>query len=289
VIACPICRATSGRVEHREPALEVWRCGGCGHRRATHAAPASATDYYENTPQDERFVASLRVTRERQAREILGRVGRAALPAGDWLDFGAGRGWFLRVARAAGVAPVSGFDTSRLATESLSADGFAMARASTSDPFWPDWSSLPRAPRVVFFLDVIEHFEGEEARRALVRLRAELPALEAVVIKVPAAEGVFFRAARALKAVAPAPYRQLFQVGTVPPHEHYFCRRSFETLLGQTGFSIVDAWGDRDVDDLFQRIPPLAHWPGGRWASRAAGLFPADARVAIARVSAGSS
>lgn len=280
---CPICRATDEVLEHREPELEVWRCRGCGHRRATHAS-APATDYYENTPQDPRFVASLGLTRRRQAGDILARLARAGAPKAELLDFGCGRGWFLREARTAGLSGLAAFETSRLAVEELTRDGFPVARPSASDPYWPDWSSLPARPRVVSFLDVIEHFPGDGPRAALRRLREELPGLEAIVIKVPTSEGVFFRAARAVKARVPGLYRQLFQVGTHPPHEHYFCRRSFELLLGDVGFAVVDLWGDRDVDDLFQRIPPIAHWPGGRLAARAAGLFPSDSMIAIARV-----
>jgi hypothetical protein len=136
---------------------------------------------------------------------------------------------------------------------------------------------------VVCLLDVIEHFPGAGPFVALRRLRDELPALEAVVVKVPTSEGAFFRAARLVKPRVPGLYRQLFQVGTDPPHEHYFCRRSFELLLREAGFTIAELWGDRDVDDLFQRIPALAHLPGGRWAGRVAGLFPSDALIAIAR------
>lgn len=278
-----MCRASEASLEHRQPDLEVWRCRACGHRRAAHAAPAVASDYYENTPQDDRFVASLGLTRRRQARDILARLDRAGVAPAGWLDFGCGRGGFLREARAGGVTELSGFDTSRLSTETLAAEGFAMATPSPQDPAWPDWSGLPTRPRLVSLLDVIEHFEGDGPRRALRRLRDELPALEAVVVKVPVAEGALFQAARTIRRFAPGPYRQLFQVGTAPPHFHYFCRRSLTDLLAGAGFSVVDLWTDRDVDDLFGRMPAIAHWPGGRLAARAVGLFPADAMIAIAR------
>jgi hypothetical protein len=54
-------------------------------------------------------------------------------------------------------------------------------------------------------------------------------------------------------------------------------------LLDEAGFRAVAAWGDRDVDDVFHRIPPIAHWPGGRAAAHLARLFPADALVVVAR------
>jgi len=281
--ACAICHSRGRRAEHREPALEVWRCRGCGHREARHVPPARPSDYYENTPQDPRFVASLGVTRRRQARAILSLFERALGTPDGWLDFGCGRGWFLREARAAGVARLAGFDSSPLSTAALRDEGFEIARPSAADPGWPDWSSLGAAPRRLGLLDVIEHFPDEGPRRVLERLRAELPTLEAIVVKVPVAEGALFQAARALRPLAGGPYRQLFQVGTHPPHYHYFCWRSLEMLLEQSGFRLVDLWPDADVDDLFQRIPPIARWPGGAWAARAVRLFPADALVAIAR------
>jgi hypothetical protein len=282
VSACPVCDSHERAREHEDAELSTWRCRACGHRTAEHAAAEARSDYYEHTPQDPRFVASLGATRRRQAGDILARVAALDEAPWSWLDLGCGRGWFLREARARGVARAWGFDTSRLATDALRGDGFPMAGAAGA-ALWPDWSTLPGPPDYVSLLDVLEHFEGGEARAALVRLRAELPALRAVVVKVPTSEGVFFRAARALAAAAPGAYRQLFQVGTFPPHWHYFCRGSLERLLADAGFETIASWTDRDVDNLFHRIPAIASWPGGALAAGAVRLLPADALIVVAR------
>jgi hypothetical protein len=281
--ACAICGSAERADEYHDETLDVTLCRACGHREAAHPAPEQLTDYYDNTPQDPRFVESLGVTRKRQARAILTRFSRLLGAPQSWLDFGCGRGWFLREARSFGVATVGGFDASALATTALSAEGFAMARSRGEDALWPDWSTLAVPPQQVSLLDVLEHFPGSEARKVLLRLRDELPSLSALIIKVPVSEGIFFRTAQAARKFAPGPYRQLHQTGTFPPHYHYFCRGSLRSLLEQTGFQLVDTWGDRDVDDLFARMPAIAHWPGGALAARGAGLFPADSQIAIAK------
>lgn len=286
---CTICGSRDLRPEYSSPSFSVWRCRDCGHREAAHSAEAPRTDYYEHTPSEENFVQSLLETRRRQAREILDKLVPVLREGEDaWLDFGCGRGSFLEEARAHGYANVGGFEASRLSTEWLEGKGIPMAKPSAADPYWPDWESLPFVPGVVSLLDVAEHFEGEGVRVLLRRMLAEVPDLKWIVIKVPVSEGILFRAARAMKALAPGPYRQLFQVGTYPPHFHYFSNESLIRLLKELGLKIELSWPDPDLDNLFHRIPALGFLPGGRWAARFFRLFHGDTRIVCARVPAAS-
>jgi hypothetical protein len=199
------------------------------------------------------------------------------------VDLGSGRGWFLDEARAAGIAPLAGFDTSDLARRWLREADVPAAVPRSDNPTWPDWSSLAFVPAVVTVLDVLEHFPREHAEAALRRLRAELPGLRCVVVKVPVSDGVLYRSARALKRIHPEPYRQLYQVGTSPPHHHYFSRRSLRLILEKAGFAVTELWTDPDVDNLFHRIPSLAQLPGGGLAARVLRWGPADSAIAFAR------
>ena len=282
---CAVCDGSPLKVEYATSELTVTVCARCDHREARHAPTgAAATDYHEHTPQDDAFLASLQRTRRRQARDILTRFAAGATRPHAWLEFGSGRGWFLDEARRAGVDPLAGFDTSARASGWLAAEGYQVAQPRGGEPSWPDWASLPFAPRVISALDVIEHLPGADAGEALRRFRVELPRLTWLVVKVPISDGVLYRTARTARRLFPLPYRHLYQVGTSPPHYHYFSPRSLRTLLERAGFHVTDFWTDHDVDNLFHRIPPLAHLPGGEHAARAIRLFPADAAIAVARV-----
>jgi SAM-dependent methyltransferase len=246
-----------------------------------HPAATGPSDYYENTPNSELFVRGLRETRERQARELIARLGRAGEADRPWLDFGCGRGWFLQQAKAAGRRRLAGFDASEISLGWLREEGMAGARPRP-DEFWPDWNTLGEAPEVVSLLDVLEHFR--DPRAVLERLARELPALRRIVVKVPTAEGILFQVAKAARGFAPSIYEQLFQVGTFPPHYHYFSRASFRALLKKLPFEIEGEWRDREVDNLFWRIPALEKLPGGELAGGLLGLLPKDSTTWLLKV-----
>ncbi|HKO49901.1 MAG TPA: class I SAM-dependent methyltransferase [Polyangiaceae bacterium] len=280
---CPVCRSNQTLSEYSSASLAVDRCASCEHRFARHSPVVEASDYYEHTPQSVQFVSSLEFTRRRQARLILSRFARHGKTS-DWLDFGCGRGWFLDEARSRASGAIAGFDSSALSRTWLRESGLLAAEPRTDDPFWPDWSSLPFSPRVVSFLDVIEHVAEGGAERLLRRLHEELPALEWIVLKVPASEGILYRTAHAIRNAFPGPYQQLHQVGTSPPHHHYFSQRSLRTLIVNAGYVVVDLMLDHDVDNVFHRSGSLARLPGGALLTRLIRLGPADSVIMFARV-----
>lgn len=275
---CHVCGAAL-REEHADATLSVFRCGACEHRQARHLRAATG-DYYEHTPQAPAFLASLEETRRRQARELLARVTPRVGTAAPWLDFGCGRGWFLDEAARAGRPALAGFDSSALSRQWLADRGVAAPAPRADDAHWPDWSTSAVRPEVASLLDVVEHFEAPEA--PLARLATELPTLRWAVVKVPISDGALFQVARRLRQVAPGPYRQLFQVGTTPPHWHYFSRAS----LARWAASLVDwrpalEWTDPDVDDLFGRVGALQGLPGGRQAARLLRHLPHDSALVL--------
>ena len=280
---CPICGLCAGQPEYASASLAVDKCANCGHRVARHTTGTPMSDYYEHTPQSAQFLSSLEHTRRRQARLVLSRFVEHHELA-DWLDFGCGRGWFLDEARARATGPIAGFDSSLLSRSWLRERSILAAEPRTDDPLWPDWASLPFSPRVVSLLDVIEHIAERGAERLLQRLRQELPALEWVVLKVPASEGVLYRTAQALRYAFPGLYLQLYQVGTSPPHHHYFSHHSLHSLVANAGYSVVDLMLDHDIDNVFQRVESLAWLPGGTLPTRLIRLGPADSVIVFAKV-----
>jgi len=280
---CPICGSNVTQPEYVSTSLEVDRCADCGHRFSHHAEWRETSDYYEHTPQRARFVSSLQYTRRRQARVMLSRFARLG-ELSDWLDFGCGRGWFLEEARTRASGPIAGFDSSVISRSWLRQRGILAAEPLTDDPFWPDWASLPFSPRIVSLLDVVEHLAQGDAERLLRRLREELPALEWLLLKVPASEGILYRIAHALRNAFPGLYLQLHQVGTSPAHHHYFSHQSLQTLVVNAGYVVVDLMVDHDVDNVFHRSAALERLPGGELAGRLIRIGPADSVIIIARV-----
>jgi Methyltransferase domain len=248
---CPICGAAGLHPSFALPGLEVWHCSRCGHRVARHeSSPSGAADYHQQYEQGA-FLDSLRATRLRQATEIVGAIGRHSSHPGAVLDFGAGRGFFLEVCRREGLVPLAGADTSELAVGELRISGVeAHLLSEGTDTVSSLALALSFQPRVVTLLDVVEHLPPESLSQFLGSLLRELGGgLELLVIKVPLAEGLLYGIARVAAALGVSgPLRQLYQVGTWPPHLSYFSVRSMTTLLESGGLAIVERVDDLDFE-----------------------------------------
>ena len=167
---CPICGG-SLLPQFGMPQLSIQKCRVCAHRIATHRADAtSPVDYHQQYDQGT-FLDSLRATRLRQAHRII-RTIRRVLPDGDRiLDFGAGRGWFLDVCRESGMRSrcsghlAVGREDSERPTEGI----VGLLLNDNGQGFDPN--AVPFAPRVLTFLDVIEHFPPAQLHRRIERSR----------------------------------------------------------------------------------------------------------------------
>jgi hypothetical protein len=291
---CPICGQPLLRTTGT-PHVTSLRCPGCGHTVAEHRSGAeSAVDYHRQYDEGE-FLGSLATTRRRQAKAILGRI-RAQLPDADaLLDFGAGRGWFLDEARASGMTRLAGTDTSSDAVSGLRERGTegVLIPPPTESAWDVRLGTLSFRPRIVTFLDVIEHFPAERLSSMFAGIVDQLrPELELVAIKVPVSDGFLYRTAGVLaRAGVTGPLDQLYQVGTFPPHYSYFSRRSLAELLARHGLKQVDAFGllEFDPSTFGSRVAALRRAP--RAATRLLGATTAlvaerttqDSYVALAR------
>lgn len=246
---CPICGG--GRLDRplALPGLRIIRCRSCGHRIATHDADAHTADDYHAQYDGGAFLDSLRATRVRQARLLIGILRRYVPDLSGVVDYGAGRGWFLEACRAAKVAPLAGVDTSDIAVDGLRASGIEAHRLPDGENQPGVLSRLSFRPRVITLLDVLEHFPPDELES---RLRGIVSAcgseLELVVVKVPVA-GLLYGGATVLRGLGrPGPIRQLYQAGTWPPHFNYFSEDSAKRLLAAAGLTLVESVGDRDFE-----------------------------------------
>ena len=248
---CTVCGGEELRPDVGTTHVSIRRCLRCGHRTAAHRAAAVATDYHGQYDQGV-FLDALAVTRRRQARIVWDLIRKNVTRPDSLLDFGAGRGWFLELARSEGVRQLAGTDTSVSAIEGLRARGVEALAVPLPGPAGWDLplSAISFRPRVLTLLDVIEHFPPERLAVMFADIIDRLrPELELVAVKVPVADGVLYRIARALARFGLfAPLDQLYQVGTEPPHLGYFTRRSLDTFLSAQGLRVVSRIGILDFD-----------------------------------------
>jgi methyltransferase family protein len=292
--ACPICGDTDLQNDVGTPRVSIRRCGRCGHRIAEHhATVATGTDYHRQYDQGE-FLDALAATRRRQAIEIWARIRTRIDPPDALLDFGAGRGWLLDEARRSGARQLAGADTSAIAVADLRDRGIqALVIPSPGATGWDlPFTGLSFRPRVLALLDVIEHFPAARLPELFINVVDGLrPELELVVVKVPVADGILYRLARALaRARIFGPLEQLYQVGTEPPHLSYFTRRSLHVFLSARGLRVADRLGLVELDpaSMGARVAALRGLPRpvtasiGAIAAWVAGHTWQDAYVALA-------
>lgn len=242
--------------EKRTPELTVSRCPGCGHHTADHKGVSPSTDYHSQYDQGG-YLANLEITRRRQARRISDLLSDLKISPEKLLDFGAGRGWFLKELKHRGVSMLAGADTSEMSIKTLNSAGIETAGIHIyKDGLSAETEGLSFKPAAVSLLDVIEHFPPADGiERFLRELLKSLPDARTIIIKVPISDGILFRVAALLSFFGwHGPYHQLFQVGTFPPHFHYFSKKSLALFLKKLGLRELRGIDDSEVDDILGRV-----------------------------------
>lgn len=294
-MTCWVCSG-SKRVWLEDSLVRVEVCRACGHLFIEHL-PARATekaqDYHAECGLDS-LLQSLFATRERQAHAIVNVLRRLGVHD-RLLDYGCGRGIFLKVASVEGFLELAGADNSKLATDWLRSSGFSAVDVDPASIGLALVSNagLPFVPRAISFLDVIEHFPGDLVETFRPWIRDLPPQTELLVFKVPVRQGILFRAAHWLHtAGVPGPLRQLFQVGSLYPHLQYFSHRSLSLFCQRLGLTVVEVWDDPDFEPAtlgarapaLQRLPEVpVQWMSGAVARVAKTLKACDSRAVFAR------
>ena len=278
---------------------ECWVCGGrvsrylqlgtvtidscqlCDHLTVIHPSVKEIGPDYHLAYDQTKFLSALEATRRRQAKDIMATLSRHGADSAI-LDYGCGRGFFLEACMAAGLRALAGADTSDLAVSHLRELGLEAVRIERDDSLLSDMAGFSFVPRTITFLDVIEHFPDDMVATFsswLARLPQET---RFFLFKVPCREGVLFRTSRRLASLGiSGPIKQLFQIGTFPPHLQYFSSRSLRRFVENLGLAIAEEWGDSDVepDQLRNRAPSLKAFPPGLVSSAASLLIGCGRRI----------
>jgi hypothetical protein len=253
----------------------------------------AGTDYHRQYDEGT-FLETLAATRRQQAAEIWTLIRSRVDPPDALLDLGSGRGWFLEHARAAGARRLAGADTSPVAVDELRRLGIECLRIPSSAASGWDvpLAELTFRPRILTLLDVIEHLPADRLASMFEEIVGGLrPEIELVVVKVPVADGLLYRLARALARIRVfGPLDQLYQVGTEPPHRSYFTRRSLDAFLSARTMRVVGRLDLLEFDPrsfggrvaALRRLPQAVTELLGTIIAWTAGRTSQDAYVALA-------
>jgi hypothetical protein len=245
---CPICKSQGSRVERKmNSALKVHYCPNCHHRTAEHGQGSQNLKDYHLQYEQNKFVESLRQTRIRQANLIYDVLHQLRGEVNCVVDVGSGRGWLLETFKEKGVAKLAGMENSKVGLATLAALKIPGIETDASLRFAPE--GVPFAPRVICFLDVLEHFSGSVQAVLEPFMQNFHDSIEFIVIKVPASDGLLYRIANGLAGLGwYRPLAQLYQVGTFPPHYHYFSSQSLDKLASMNPEIATHIIGDQDFE-----------------------------------------
>ena len=216
---CPACEGEE--FETRDVAgVTIHRCRKCGLRTSP---PRGRIDTSYGSVDAGAYRTSIGSVREAQARAIVA-FAQAHGATGEWLDVGCGYGYVLAAAREAGFR-VRGIEPNAVAAAAAESRGLEVHRGVL------DGETTPAT--IVSTLDVLEHVEDIDAFARLVRAKAQ----SLWVIKVPSADGLFYRIAHALRLRSAV--ERLWQLHYEHPHVFYFDESSLARFLRKHGFEIV--------------------------------------------------
>jgi len=249
-MTCPVC-ASRERESKRIAGLAIDRCGACG-LRTRFVSQRKGTSYAD--VERVAYQQSIGVVRRAQAETIVAHV-RAHGGEGEWLDVGCGFGYVLDAARQAGFR-VRGIEPDAIAARA------ARERVGNVEQGFLD-ETTPAAD-VLATLDVLEHLDDINAFARLVREKVR----SLWVIKVPSADGLFFRIAHAFRIRAAV--ERLWQSSYEYPHTVYFDEATLRRFLDNHGFEavVVRYLDEVPIGTVVDRLTLAARVP--RWMARLA-------------------
>jgi len=187
---------------------------------------------------DADYEAALGRLRRDQATEAV----QFVLPhasSGAWLDIGCGPGHLLVEAARAGFQ-VRGIEPNRKAA------AIARARVGVGEVTQGVLRSREsQKVNIVSCMDVLEHVPAPQLSDFAANVKESLTAEGVWLIKVPAAEGLYFRIAHAF--AMNRQIERLWQIGYISPHTVYFEQATLKRFLAANGFEVV---AERYVPEL---------------------------------------
>lgn len=231
---CPLCAAETQRpVTALADEAVVSRCLRCGLARGEHRPrAASSEDHFRGLDAD-RYLRSVGATRLRSYDRLLREV-RAFQKDGTWLDVGCSYGWLLERVQQEGFHAL-GIEPSADAAEAARSRGVEVIEG-----LFPKAVPAGNRPRVISFMDVLEHLPGPV--EALQSAREQLAPGGIVVVQVPDQACLLYQLAesmcRATGGKSSFALARLWLVGFDFPHRYYFTRATLQRAMQAAGLKV---------------------------------------------------
>ena len=211
-------------------------------------------EYYSNDYYSQKCLEkSLLSSRKRQALKILEKLSKISNQDTEIIDYGCGKGIFLKEAYNFGYKNLIGVESSNKSINSLGLI-FEMIKVEFKENniiFNPNSLNIKNSNlRVLAALDVVEHFSKSKLIHWLEIILKEFSRPKYLIIKVPSREGVLFKLAYlfAKLKISKKPLHQLLQVGTFPPHFFYFSEKGLINLFLSLNYNPIDISSDLDYE-----------------------------------------
>ena len=235
----------------------VYECINCKTLAIEHLyidKKETIKDYYSNDYYNQILLEnSLLSTRKRQALRILDFISKISKKNLELIDYGCGKGVFLKEANKLGYKKLIGVESSIKSIDTLKKE-FRMIRVKFQNnkiEFKTIEKDLNKSnTRVFIALDVIEHFSKSNLINWLESILEEFSFPRYLVIKVPSRKGFLFKIAYFLAKykIAKKPLHQLLQIGTYPPHFLYFSKMGLINLFSRLNYRAVYEINDLDYE-----------------------------------------
>lgn len=196
---------------------------------------------------------SLLLTRKRQALKILKRISNISSKNIQLIDYGCGKGVFLKEAHKFSYKSLVGVESSKKAIKNLGST-FYMIRVKFDQNkinFVNKFNFVNKSYIQIFAaLDVIEHFPKSNLKNWLKMILKKFSYPKYLIIKVPSRNGFLFNFAYFLAKfkLFKKPLYQLLQVGTYPPHYFYFSEKGLINLFSFLNYIPIYKMNDLDYE-----------------------------------------
>ena len=156
-------------LKYKDNSVEIFECNYCSSLKIDHKKLSNDDinrDYYLNKFYDQKELKkSIQITRKRQASKIIKLVSKFVTKKSIIIDYGCGRGVFLREALGKGYEKLIGVESSEKAIKDLQ-NIFTMIKVDLKKDdlvFNKKFKNIKESAHIVLFaLDVIEHFPNEK-------------------------------------------------------------------------------------------------------------------------------
>ena len=254
-----ICKCCNHQMKEilTDQSVLIFECNSCKSLTIDHLNIKKINkqkDYYSNKFYNQNSLEkSLLSTRKRQALKILARLSNLSNQDTELIDYGCGKGIFLKEASLLGYKKLVGVESSKKSLKNLCSI-FEMIKVEFRENniiFKPNPKNLNNSHlRVLVALDVLEHFSKENIINWLEIILKEFSRPKYLIIKVPSREGILFKMAYFFTKlnITKKPLHQLLQVGTFPPHFFYFSAKGLINLFRDQNYHPIYITSDLDYE-----------------------------------------